>query len=162
MDRRACSDRVRCDSNPDGSAGRRPAVLRDDATVEGLSSKELGRLGESLACFYLEERGYHIIERNYRCREGEADIVAYDEADDSIVLVEVKTRRKAATSLELYPEEAVNKKKRRRYRRIAACYVMEHYPVQTIRFDVVGVCIHDGRTAGIQHILGAFDWDADL
>ena len=124
MDRRACSDRVRCASGPDGSAACCPAVLRDDATVEGLSSKELGRLGESLACFYLEERGYRIMERNYRCREGEADIVAYDEADDSVVLVEVKTRRKAATSLELYPEEAVNKK-RRRYRRIAHATLME-------------------------------------
>lgn len=131
-----------------------------DVSIDDLSTQELGGLGESLACFYLEERGYEVLQRNYCCPEGEADIVAFDEQDDSVVLIEVKTRRQLGRG-ELYPEEAVNKKKRRRYRRIAAHYALEHHPVRAIRFDVIAINIHEGRTAGIQHILGAFDWDAD-
>ena len=61
--------------------------------IETLTPKELGYLGEALACSYLEERGLEVVERQYRCREGEADIIAHDLDSDEIVLVEVKTRR---------------------------------------------------------------------
>ena len=46
--------------------------------IETLTPTELGYLGEALACSYLEERGLEVVERQYRCREGEADIIAHD------------------------------------------------------------------------------------
>lgn len=48
--------------------------------------------------------------------------------------------------------------KARRYRRIASCYLMEHYPLKAIRFDAVGVTIRGGHIAEIEHQYNAFDW----
>lgn len=94
-----------------------------------LTSHEVGVLGEIIASCYLEERGYDILERNYRCPEGEADLVAYDRVEEQVVLVEVKTRRarNVRSAAELYPEEAVDDGKRCRYRRIASRYLTEHF-----------------------------------
>ena len=129
--------------------------------VETLTPKELGYLGEALACSYLEERGLEVIERQYRCREGEADVIAHDLDSDEIVLVEVKTRRAARSpKVDLYPEEAVDERKRLRYARIASCYVMEHYPVMSLRFDVIVITLLSGGAARITHIQDAFEWDA--
>ena len=52
----------------------------------------LGRRGEDMAAEYLSASGWPILERNWRCREGEADIIAYDPTADALVVVEVKTR----------------------------------------------------------------------
>ncbi|MDY2777459.1 MAG: YraN family protein [Collinsella sp.] len=125
--------------------------------IARLGCKELGDLGEKLAALYLEERGFEILQRNYRCREGEADLIAFDEAEDLIVLVEVKTRRGGVG--ECFPEEAVDRNKRNRYRRIASCYLLEHFPVTALRFDVVAIAIESDSSAQIEHIIGAFDWE---
>lgn len=135
----------------------------DDRRVENISSHTLGALGEELATWYLRERGYAIIERNYRCPEGEADIVAFDEESSEIVLVEVKTRRHRRDCTGTYPEQAVTPRKRQRYRRIAHHYVVEHYPAPAVRFDVIAVDIELGapdRTGSIRHLYRAFDWEA--
>lgn len=126
--------------------------------ADGMSNKLLGSLGEELAARYLEQRGYDIIDRNYRCPEGEADLVAYDQDDDGIVLVEVKTRRSRSERGGAYPEEAVTPEKQRRYRRIALCYAADHYPVPSIRFDVIGVTLRPANIGEIRHLCGAFDW----
>lgn len=136
----------------------------DDEGVGTISTKLLGTLGEELAAWYLEERGYTVIERNYRCEEGEADIVALDEDSAEVVLIEVKTRRKRRSDFDVYPEEAVTPRKQQTYRRIAYCYAAEHFPVPAIRFDVIGVGIDLRRCARcgtIHHVCGAFDWEAD-
>jgi len=54
-------------------------------------TRALGQFGERVAADHLEAKGYRIVERNYRCREGEVDIIA--QVDDCLVFVEVKTRR---------------------------------------------------------------------
>lgn len=143
----------------DGCESADSEVYPRKATSD-LTSLELGRVGEEIAVRHLERLGYEIVQRNYRCREGEADIVAYDPGADAVVLVEVKTRRAPANSRGLYPEEAVDGKKRKRYRRIAACFLMENFPVPSIRFDVVAVTVTGDRTAHVRHILAAFDWDS--
>ena len=125
------------------------------------TAKELGAFGEQLSASYLESIGFEILERGYRCAEGEADIIAYDPVAEQVVLVEVKTRRGDPAREDLYPEEAVDARKRRRYRRIASCYAFDHFPVPSIRFDVIGVCVHDGRVADVSHLYGAFDWACD-
>ncbi|WP_102337422.1 YraN family protein [Collinsella provencensis] len=135
-----------------------------DEGLECLPTQLLGALGEEVAAWYLEERGYVIVERNYRCPEGEADIVVLDEDNSEVVLVEVKTRRERSGIDMTYPEEAVTPHKRQRYRRIAHYYAAEHYPVPAIRFDVIAVCIdpdQEARTGTIHHICRAFDWEAE-
>ena len=103
--------------------------------IKGLSPRELGMLGEL-------GHHHHIVE-----------------LDDVVVMAEVKTRRVALDcDTRVFPEEAVNAQKQRRYRRIASCYLMEHYPLKAIRFDAVGVTIRGGHIAEIEHQYNAFDW----
>lgn len=131
----------------------------DGPCLSGMSNKLIGTLGEELAAYYLECRGYEIVERNYRCSEGEADIIAHDCDAEEVVLVEVKTRRSAAA--DSYPEEAVTLAKRKRYRRIAYHFIAEHLPCQSVRFDVIAVTLASKGACEIRHLYGVFDWEAD-
>lgn len=100
-----------------------------------MKRRETGILGEKLAKDYLKKRGYRIRETNYRCPEGEIDIVA--EHKDYLVFVEVKARR----SLEFgSPEESITADKRERLRAVAARYHQEHDDLpQLWRIDVVAI-----------------------
>ena len=84
----------------------------------------LGRYGEELAARYLRERGLRVLERNWRCPEGEIDIVALD--GDCLVVCEVKTR--AGTGVG-DPVEAVTWEKAMRLRRLSAAYPTHDYGV---------------------------------
>ncbi|WP_085830363.1 YraN family protein [Collinsella vaginalis] len=137
-----------------------PPAVDTRAPVAELSRRELGELGEDLAAAHLAELGLIVIERNYRSSEGEADIVAIDEDEGLVVLVEVKTRRRSTLDDGTYAEEAVDGEKRRRYRRIAAAYLMDNFPTHAIRFDVIAVTVPDEGAIEIHHVPGAFDWDA--
>jgi len=95
----------------------------------------LGRTGERLAAERLVECGYHILERNFRCRYGEIDIVA--EEDQELVFVEVKTRRGDRYGL---PEEAVTARKQRTIIQVASYYLDLHESGHRLwRIDVVAV-----------------------
>jgi putative endonuclease len=86
-----------------------------------MKRRETGILGEKLAKDYLKKRGYLIRQSNYRCSEGEVDIIA--EHEGYLVFVEVKTRR----SLEFgRPEEAITAEKRERLWAVAAHYQQTH------------------------------------
>lgn len=128
--------------------------------LEGMNHKQLGLTGELLAASYLEERGYEILEHSYRCSEGEADLIVYDFESNEVVLVEVKSRR-ARAGEEPRPEEAVDKKKCARYRRIASCYLMDRFPIVSLRFDVVSIVFYSGTEATITHFYSVFDWEAE-
>src|SRR5262249_61863988 len=109
-----------------------------------------GSGGEALACAGLERQGYRILERNWRCRSGEVDIVARQGA--VTVFVEVKERRSPAHGLGV---EAVTWSKRRRLIRAARLYAAARRLSETeLRFDVGSL---DGR--GIRHAPGAFGVD---
>ena len=97
--------------------------------------QQLGNEGESLACAELEKLGYSIIERNYRIRSGEIDIVANDAG--TVVFVEVKTKTDGSFG---DPVEAVTKQKQRRLVSMAEEYVAYHRLDDTAcRFDVVAI-----------------------
>ena len=81
----------------------------------------LGRTGERLAAEKLQNQGYRILERNFRCSYGEIDLVAEDVND--LIFVEVKTRRGSAYGL---PEEAVTLRKRRKLTQVASYYLDLH------------------------------------
>ena len=115
-------------------------------------NKQLGARGEDAAARYLERRGYDIVDRNWTCPAGEADIVARDEK--YLVFVEVKTRTSVETG---FPEEAVDGKRRDRYERIAAFYLQDHdFVDMPVRFDVVALLVCDTDRAFIRHHINAF------
>ncbi len=143
-----------------GQVARCPDCPLQESLIDNLTPRELGDMGEEIAVCYLRERGYEIVERNYRCAEGEADIIAFDMDAEEVVLVEVKTRRTRHIADAPFPEEAVDERKRRRYRRIASCFAMAHFPIPALRFDVIAVTLAPGHEAAVEHLFGAFDWDA--
>ena len=109
--------------------------------------KQLGASGESFAASYLQQEGYKVIERNWVCKAGEADIIAYDQ--DTLVFIEVKTRRTLTTG---FPEEAVTRAKRRRYEIIAAYYLsQEQRPSMRVRFDVISIILTGTNQAFLKH-----------
>jgi len=95
----------------------------------------LGRTGERLAAEALMSKGYRILERNFRCRQGEIDLVAEDEQD--IIFVEVKARRGVSFGL---PEDALTMRKRRKLVEVASYYLDLHTcSDRSWRIDVVAV-----------------------
>jgi putative endonuclease len=113
--------------------------------------KDLGRKGEELAVRFLLRRKYRILERNYRRRSGEIDIVARD--GRILVFVEVKTRASDGYAL---PIESVGFRKQQRLRRLAEHYLAEHdFPDCDVRFDVISIVDLGGRPR-IEQIPNAF------
>jgi len=116
----------------------------------------LGRLGEDLALEHLERLGFRVLERNYRTRYGELDLVVSDSA--TIVFVEVKTRRVGATAGSAL--ESVATRKQRQVRGMAAAWLVDRRDRPTaaeLRFDVVGVTVdRDARLVRLDHLEAAF------
>jgi putative endonuclease len=97
--------------------------------------KALGEMGERWARQYLEQNGYRIRETNYRCREGEIDIVAQDE--DYLVFIEVRTKTGAAFGS---PEESVTTAKQEKLVSVAMSYLQAHDDLPSEwRIDVVAI-----------------------
>lgn len=111
---------------------------------------ELGRRGEQVAAEWLEERGYALVERNWRCPSGELDLVLRD--GDTLVFAEVKTR----SSLEFgHPFEAITSKKAARLRRLAAAWCRERGPgVGAVRIDAVAVTDAWSGRPTVEHLKG--------
>ncbi len=123
-----------------------------------LNNKELGNLGEDCAAAFLESHGYEILDRNWRCNCGEADIICRYEG--AIVLVEVKTRYKTSLKCDPIPELAVDARKQRRYQLIALSYFAYHLPCDHVRFDVIAINIYDPDIYRLRHLESAFECDA--
>lgn len=113
-----------------------------------------GRRGEDIAAQHLEANGYRIVERNYRCRQGEIDIIATDKA--AIVFIEVKTRSSDRFGP---PASAVDYAKQGRMARASMAYMADKgIDDKEARFDVVSVVIEgDGWKAEV--IKDAFEWE---
>ncbi len=113
------------------------------------SNVEIGRIGEDIAEYFLSKKGYKIIERNYRKRFGEIDIIAND--GGCTVFVEVKTRNSIQFG---YPSQAVDSRKMKKIIKTANCYIAENGIFDgEFRFDVIEVYIASKK---INHIEGAF------
>jgi len=114
--------------------------------------REVGALGEKIAVDYLMKQGYHVREANFRCREGEIDIIA--EKDDFLVFVEVRTRR--STSF-VTPEESVTPSKIERLITLGQTYIESHQDLPPCwRIDVVTVELTpQGRVSRIELIENA-------
>ncbi len=153
-------DEIEQDGEPDGGyevpkpAGkpRKSAAKRGKRKTDAM---DVGREGEFIAACFLARRGYDILERNWKCKAGEADIIACDE--DALVFVEVKSRRDCDKGM---PSEAVTKAKRERYERIAACYLATTDVLDVrVRFDIVSILIIPPDRALVRHNIDAFGHD---
>lgn len=110
----------------------------------------LGGRGEDAAVRYLSGLGFEILDRNWRCAEGELDIVAREGA--VLVVCEVKTRSGVGFGS---PVEAVTVAKVRRLRRLAARWLAEHRAgCPEVRLDIVGVLATPGADMRIEHLRG--------
>nr|WP_042183422.1 YraN family protein [Kibdelosporangium sp. MJ126-NF4]CEL15507.1 Endonuclease [Kibdelosporangium sp. MJ126-NF4]CTQ92091.1 Endonuclease (EC 3.1.-.-) [Kibdelosporangium sp. MJ126-NF4] len=113
---------------------------------------ELGRRGEDLAVAYLTGQGLVLLDRNWRCRDGELDLVLTD--GSTVVVCEVKTR--AGTGFGL-PAEAVDDRKARRVRRLANTWLSTfRVPWCELRFDIVAITWPPTEKPRIHHLRDAF------
>ncbi len=116
------------------------------------AGESVGAYGERVAVRYLLDQGMQILDRNWRCRHGEIDVVARD--GETLVFCEVKTRRTPRCGT---PLESVVRAKVRRLRRLAAQWMVttgQH--AEKVRFDVIGVFPQKVGPARLQHVREAF------
>jgi len=112
------------------------------------SRKILGASGEDIAEKFLTDRGYYILERNFRLKFGEIDILAKDK--NTIVIVEVKTKRFLSQGR---PEEQVDYFKQKKLLLLAKA-ILQMYPNNNIRIDVIAIDMSEEKTK-INHIINA-------
>jgi putative endonuclease len=121
--------------------------------------RAIGALGEDLAAEHLERAGYRIVERNFRTRYGELDIVAA--GDRCLVFCEVKTRVRGRGGPS--PFDSIGHGKRAQVRQMAAQWLAERRPQldeppqPQLRFDAIGVSMTpNGRLLALDHLEAAF------
>ena len=116
--------------------------------------REIGVHGEDLAAAWYQARGYEILDRNWRCPDGEIDLVAMD--GEALVFIEVKTRSSTRYG---HPFEAITPGKLSRLRRLAAAWLAARGPVRgarRLRIDAIGVLAPRNAPASIEHLEGIF------
>lgn len=116
-----------------------------------LTKKEIGELGENFAANLLIEKGYTILERNYRVGHLEVDIIALK--DDTIVFVEVKTR---SVDFLVSPSEAVSIRKQGLIVKAADGYVRHFNRQENARFDIINVLHDNGNIVSVEHMEDAY------
>lgn len=137
--------------------------MTNPSDAPSTARQALGRYGEDMAARHLEAAGFTVLARNWRCREGEVDIVARD--GDVLVVCEVKTRRDVGFGT---PLEAVTPAKAARLRRLAARWLADQRAgvcagsaeefdrYAEVRFDVVSVLRPLRGPSVVEHVRGAF------
>ncbi len=111
---------------------------------------DLGILGEQLAVDYLTQKGYVILERNWRFRKSEIDIIAL--IDNILVVVEVKTRTSSGFGL---PQDFIKKSKIHRLLQAINNYAVTNQRDEEIRFDIIAI-VNQAPAPSIEHLEDAF------
>ncbi|MCK5084531.1 MAG: YraN family protein [Candidatus Pacebacteria bacterium] len=123
--------------------------------------RKLGDLGEKLACKFLKNNGYSVLEVNYQKRIGEIDVIV--KSGEIIHFIEVKTRTKKSSDKYGLPQEAVTSHKKKRLIRTALFYLAEHKHSDNTNWqiDVIAIIIDENRNkAKINHIENAISYDS--
>jgi putative endonuclease len=115
--------------------------------------RETGRIGEALAARYLENKGYNILETNWRNRYGELDLIA--ERAGELVIVEVRTTRGRQYG---YGFQSIGRRKQQQVRKLALAYLQSRQPqMASFRIDVISVLLSpSGVLLRFDHLEGAF------
>lgn len=133
-----------------GTAAPRETAHVRTAAARPPHNQELGARGESLAAAYLEERGYRILDRNWRNRHGELDLIARDR--DTLVAVEVKTRSGLGYGP---PLAAITARKASRIRRLLLDWIRDHEAhAPKLRVDAIGITMRERESPRIDHLRG--------
>lgn len=115
----------------------------------------VGRLGEQLAAEHLERLGWRVLDRNWRCRAGEIDLIAHDPAAGAIVFVEVKYRTGTGFGS---PLEAITGAKITHLRAVSAAWLRQHRSALPagvqVRLDALGIVKEPGLRAEFTHVRG--------
>jgi putative endonuclease len=119
-----------------------------------MNKNELGKKGEKIAADFLQEKGFEIIEQNYRYGHGEIDIIAKDPSDGFTAFIEIKTRQNLDYG---EPEYAITKGKQKQIRKIAELYLYDKKIEELdCRFDVIAILLEDINSPIINHYINAF------
>lgn len=110
-----------------------------------------GKKGEGIAAKYLKNKGYKILEKNFRKPYGEIDIIA--QKGENFAFVEVKTRKN-----DLYgtPAEFVTAKKQERLKKAAYTYIQQNDLDAEFTFDIIEVYLNEEKVIKINHLINAF------
>lgn len=127
--------------------------LRNERT--GTDERQIrGRQAENMAALYLQNQGYRILARNWRCRTGELDLIVTTE--EQIVIVEVRSRSGYALAYG-FPSESITPRKIRKVRDTAAVYLLQaDKQTATVRFDVITVLYPGDGEPQLEHLKAAF------
>ena len=118
-------------------------------------NRKTGEIGEEVAANFLISHGYRIIERNYRCKGGEIDVIARAPEDKSLVFIEVKARRDLSYGV---PQLAVTPFKQRQISKAALTWLAKkHLQDSNARFDVIPILLDEGGLHKVEHIVNAFE-----
>ncbi len=121
--------------------------------MKGCSKQSTGATGEELASTFLKKQGYKIVEKNFRTKLGEIDIIALDRG--TVSFVEVKTRKSTTFG---YPQEAVSLRKQKKISQVASIYLnQKNLNAEKARFDVVAILLSPDQTEKIELIKDAFE-----
>ena len=113
--------------------------------------RQTGQLGEDLACAFLQQLNYLIIERNFYCKVGEIDIVA--RTGEYLIFCEVKTRSGSAG---LHPTVSITARKVKKMRQLGLWYMHEKHLYQfQPRFDVIAIQLFPDRSPRVEHFINA-------
>ncbi|MBF0099772.1 MAG: YraN family protein [Desulfobacterales bacterium] len=119
-----------------------------------MNQHEFGQNSEVVAAAYLEKLGYRILEKNFRCKEGEIDLILQDK--ETIAFIEVKARRNLNFD---HPKCAVTTKKQQTISRVALYYLNAHQQWNArIRFDVLTILEHPNHHYEFELIQNAFEF----
>ena len=103
----------------------------------------LGKFGEEKACIFLEKNGYEIVDRNFRCKQGEIDIIAKDLSKNELVFIEVKTRLNFNFG---QPAQSVNYIKQKHILNVSKYYLYKNSIENTfIRYDIIEVFVKNSE-----------------
>ncbi len=124
--------------------------MKGDAPIIRADKKDKGAFGEDVALEFLLKKGFCLKERNFRCKQGEIDLIMED--GNYLVFVEVKLRVGARFGT---PLEAISPVKQKKIHQVAAYYMQKNKIYQQdLRFDAIGISGQNGET--IEHIVNAF------
>ena len=120
----------------------------------GTKNREIGAAGEALAARMLKDSGYQIIERNWRCRFGELDIICWDPQSTRLVFVEVKTR---TTRQYGGAKRGIGRGKYSRLRQLVSLWLRSHPQVRSrggVRIDMIAIDASGGKVPVVTHCQG--------
>ncbi|MBT1070276.1 YraN family protein [Pelotalea chapellei] len=128
---------------------------KTDVDPAPTTNKSVGILGEEIAANFLIARGHGILERNFRCKGGEVDIIAREAGTGCLLFVEVKTRRDLSYGV---PQLAVNAFKQRQISKAALTWLTKKRLHDcNARFDVIAILLSADGLHKVEHITNAFE-----